>query len=65
MYDILDAHQGGVTALAAPSDGGRLVSGGSDGTVRVWRLGGNANLEASMKEHKVCHTKLTALQKTM
>lgn len=43
----------GVTALAMTRDSTRLVSGGSDGQVRVWKIGANSQvLEASMKEHK-------------
>ncbi len=62
-YTIHDAHRGGVTALAAAEDGARLVSGGGDGTVRVWRVGGaSRDLLASMKEHtgRVTALRLTA-----
>jgi WD40 repeat protein len=33
---IQSAHSGGVTALAVRTDGHQLLSGGSDGTVKVW-----------------------------
>ncbi len=52
-----------MTALAAAEDGARLVSGGGDGTVRVWRVGGaSRDLLASMKEHtgRVAALRLTA-----
>jgi hypothetical protein len=39
MYVINDAHLHGVTSLALTSDSGRVVSGGSEGEVRVFRLG--------------------------
>lgn len=53
MYVINDAHNHGVTALTATSDGTRLISGGMEGDVRVWRIGRQTQtLEKSMKEHK-------------
>ncbi|EPY19476.1 flagellar associated protein [Strigomonas culicis] len=43
----------GVTAVSTSHNGEFLVTGGSDGLVRVWRLAGaTCVLEASMKEHK-------------
>ncbi len=39
MYVINDAHLHGVTSLAMTSDSSRVVSGGSEGEVRVFRLG--------------------------
>jgi len=50
LYVINDAHRNGVTAVAVTGD--RLVSGGMDGDVRLWRLGGAQTMEASLKEHK-------------
>ncbi|BHF74951.1 Cilia- and flagella-associated protein 52 [Sparganum proliferum] len=38
MYTVHDAHKKGVTAIAATSDKTRIVSGGGEGQVRVWRL---------------------------
>lgn len=64
LYVINDAHKtqgmkrvsgnlSGVTALAVSYDNTRLVSGGADSQVRVWRLGRESQtMEASMKEHK-------------
>ncbi|KAL5969102.1 Cilia and flagella-associated protein 52 [Taenia solium] len=38
MYTVNDAHKKGVTAIAATTDGGRLISGGGEGQVRVWQV---------------------------
>jgi WD40 repeat protein len=35
---IQSAHTGGTTALAVRADGHQLLSGGSDGTVKVWEI---------------------------
>eukprot|EP01001_Neometanema_parovale_P010334 NODE_656_length_2219_cov_67.693702_g626_i0.p1 GENE.NODE_656_length_2219_cov_67.693702_g626_i0~~NODE_656_length_2219_cov_67.693702_g626_i0.p1 ORF type:complete len:645 (-),score=144.07 NODE_656_length_2219_cov_67.693702_g626_i0:285-2162(-) len=43
----------GVTAIALTNDDQRLISGGADSQVRVWKLGRDSQvMEASMKEHK-------------
>ncbi|RKP00396.1 hypothetical protein CXG81DRAFT_26895 [Caulochytrium protostelioides] len=57
QYTINDAHKGHVTALASthhdPRGGFRIVSGGADGVVRVWRINPQSQvLESSLKEHK-------------
>ena len=53
LYVINDAHAAGVTALAFTNDGGRLVTGGADHQVRVWRVTDQSqSLLASMKEHR-------------
>jgi WD40 repeat protein len=53
MYVINDAHQNGVTSLATTCDCQRIVSGGMEGEVRVWRIGQQMQqMEASMKEHR-------------
>lgn len=66
VFSVADAHkveQGsrshkvggrvGVTAVCADNGGGRIVTGGSDGLVRVWSIEGTTcSLVASMKEHK-------------
>ncbi|GBF88745.1 flagellar associated protein [Raphidocelis subcapitata] len=54
LYTINDAHHKAVTALAVtPNDAGRLISGGEEGMVRIWRVGrGGAVMEASLKDHK-------------
>jgi len=38
-YAINDAHNHGVTSLAPTNDCQRIVSGGMEGEVRVWRIG--------------------------
>ena len=53
LFTIGDAHQGGVTALTTTNDCERVISGGADGQVRVWRIGRDSQvMVASMKEHK-------------
>jgi len=59
MYAISDCHNKGVTAIAMSKDGGKLLSGGGEGQVRVWRVqdrsynGANRGaLQAVLKEHK-------------
>merc|ERR1719382_858695 len=54
LYVINDAHkQGGVTAMAVASDCGRIVTGGMEGEVRVWRIGQQTQtMDASLKEHR-------------
>lgn len=53
LYSINDAHQKAVTALVCSSDSARLVSGGGEGLVRIWRIGKQSqSLEASMKDHR-------------
>ena len=39
MYVINDAHVNGVTAMASTNDSLRIVSGGKEGEVRVWKIG--------------------------
>lgn len=56
-YVIPDAHSEKVTALAVAGDDSRspwrLVSGGSDGKVRVWNVSSShRSMEASLKEHR-------------
>ncbi|KAI9188916.1 hypothetical protein H9P43_000338 [Blastocladiella emersonii ATCC 22665] len=58
QYEIHDAHKKCVTALAVTDmdarDGSyRIISGGEDGQVRIWRISRHAQtLENAMKEHK-------------
>lgn len=53
IYVINDAHNHGVTALTSTADCTRLISGGMEGEVRVWKIGRQTQtLEISMKEHK-------------
>lgn len=53
MYLINDAHIHGVTAITTTSDCQRIISGGNEGEVRVWKIGKQTQImEASMKEHR-------------
>lgn len=63
LYVINNAHMHGVTALATTADSARylmderiinrIVSGGMEGEVRVWRIGKQTQvMEASLKEHR-------------
>jgi len=53
QFTINDAHHKAVTSLTCTSDSQRVVSGGEEGMVRIWRLGRQSqSLEASMKDHK-------------
>jgi WD40 repeat protein len=52
-YVIHDAHKNGVTAIGACGSCTRLVTGGYEGEVRVWRLGPQSQtMEANLKEHR-------------
>mmetsp|Transcript_50806 Transcript_50806/g.114214 ORF Transcript_50806/g.114214 Transcript_50806/m.114214 type:complete len:618 (+) Transcript_50806:103-1956(+) len=53
LYAINDCHKNGVTAMATASDCGRIVTGGMEGEVRVWRIGRQTQtMDASLKEHR-------------
>ncbi|KAJ7537383.1 hypothetical protein O6H91_11G003800 [Diphasiastrum complanatum] len=53
LYTIIDAHVQGVTAICGTSDSGRIVSGGVEGQVRVWKIGPQSHyMIANMKEHR-------------
>lgn len=53
LFAINDAHNHGVTALAGTSDCQKIVSGGMEGEVRVWRVGRQTQImEGSLKEHR-------------
>jgi len=53
-YTINDAHNSGVTAIATTADNKRIISGGGEGQVRVWKVekDGSYHMEEAMKEHK-------------
>lgn len=38
MYIINDAHMNGVTSIATTSDCSRIISGGMEGEIRVWKI---------------------------
>lgn len=50
-FDIPNANGKGVTALAPTHDCTRLLTGGGDGQVRLWRLGESTELVHTLKEH--------------
>jgi WD40 repeat protein len=53
LYVINDAHRNGVTALCPTSDNSRIVTGGMEGEVRVWRIAKTTQtMDASLKEHR-------------
>jgi len=53
LYVINDAHKNGVTALAVSSDCGKIISGGMEGEVRIWKIGKQTQtMDASLKEHR-------------
>ncbi|GBG66294.1 hypothetical protein CBR_g57893 [Chara braunii] len=53
LYTIHEAHPLGVTAICGTTEGNRIISGGKEGQVRVWRIGKESqSMIASMKEHK-------------
>jgi len=53
LYVINDAHKNGVTAMAVTSDCGRIITGGMEGEVRVWKIGRQTQtMDASLKEHR-------------
>lgn len=53
FYAINDAHNHGVTALAPTHNCQRIVTGGMEGEVRIWRIGKQTQImEASLKEHR-------------
>jgi WD40 repeat protein len=53
LYAINDSHNHGVTALAPTNNCQRIVTGGMEGEVRIWRIGKSTQImEASLKEHR-------------
>lgn len=53
LYSINDAHINGVTAIESSKCGGKIISGGMNGEIRVWKIGFQSQtLECSLKEHR-------------
>ena len=53
LYAINDSHNHGVTALCGTSDCQKIVSGGMEGEVRIWRIGRQTQImDCSLKEHR-------------
>jgi len=46
----MSGHDGGVTALAFTPSDGRLISGGEDGSVRIWYLAGDVEADVRGKD---------------
>ena len=65
IYQIENAHKSGVTAIAAVGDEKRIISGGGEGEVRVWEVGGSGKqkgsitgtLKGAIKEHTGKHNR--------
>lgn len=53
LYTINDAHINGATAIASTKCSTRLISGGFNGEIRIWKLGKQSQtIEISLKEHR-------------
>ena len=53
LFAINDAHNHGVTAIASTSDCQKIISGGFEGEIRIWRVGRQTQImEGSLKEHR-------------
>ena len=53
LYCITEAHTNGVTAIVATSDCKKIVSGGMNGEIRVWKISTHSQkMETSLKEHR-------------
>ena len=53
LYCINEAHTNGVTAIAATGDCKKIVSGGMNGEIRVWKINNHSQtMETSLKEHR-------------
>ena len=53
LFCINEAHINGVTAITATSDCRKIVSGGMNGEIRIWRISPyEQKMEASLKEHR-------------
>lgn len=53
LYVINDAHNHGCTAVTATADCNRIISGGAEGEIRVWKITKQTQvMEASLKEHR-------------
>ncbi|MFN9273818.1 MAG: protein kinase domain-containing protein [Planctomycetia bacterium] len=50
--DMLPGHAGGLATVAVSADGAWAVTGGVDGTARVWRLGDRGNAAVVLRGHE-------------
>ena len=53
MIKVLQGHTGTVNAVAIPTDGGKIVSGSNDTTVRVWSME-TGEVSSGLCESQVC-----------
>jgi WD40 repeat protein len=53
LYCINDGHTNGVTAITSTSDNMKLLTGGMNGEIRIWKINKQSqSMEASLKEHR-------------
>jgi len=53
LFCINDAHINGVTAITSTSDNEKIVSGGMNGEIRIWKINKQSQvMAASLKEHR-------------
>ncbi len=53
LYCITDAHVNGVTAITSTSDNQKLITGGMNGEIRIWKINKQSQvMESSLKEHR-------------
>lgn len=53
LYCINDAHINGVTAITSTSDCSKIISGGMNGEIRIWKINKQSQvMETSLKEHR-------------
>ena len=53
LFCINEAHSNGVTAINSTSDSLKLISGGMNGEIRIWKINKQTqSMEASLKEHR-------------
>jgi len=52
-YVINEAHKNGVSAITTTDDCSKIITGGMEGEVRVWRIGAQTQtMDCSLKEHR-------------
>ena len=53
LFCINDAHVNGVTAITTTSDNQKIISGGMNGEIRIWKINKQSQImESSLKEHR-------------
>ena len=51
-HELFSGHEGWVTTVAFSPDGSRIVSGGADGTIRMWAVNTGATLGEILRGHE-------------